>query len=177
MSLLSLFILCLAACVVLSCDGRDGGSPKGVQQDTAVKFESRIGNSFIAPSQWTAEDKDSIFTLRSHDRHAIIHALTFTAEGSGTIEEFRQLMANNLLPEGTQWEPSEWSTLTLAGEVAYRRDLVPVPDKDDQRWRLYVLRAGKMYHAIVLNASNVAMTLNGGYYETDLISTFRPIRE
>jgi hypothetical protein len=176
MTLLGLSILCLAACVVLSCDDRGGGA-SGVQHDTAVKFESRIGNSFIAPSQWTAEDRGSTFTLRSPDGHAVIHALTFSVEGSGTIEEFRNLMAVNLLPAGATWAPSEWSAITLAGEAAYRRDLAPVPDKGDQRWRLYVLRAGKMYHAIVLNASKIAMSLNGGFYETDLISSFHPIRK
>jgi hypothetical protein len=177
MTAVGVSIVCLAACVVASCDNRGGGGGIGVQRDTAVKFQSRIGNVIIAPSQWTAEDKGSTFTLRSPDGHALIHILTFTAEGSGTVEEFRELMAARLLPAGADWAPSGWSTLTLAGEAAYRRDLVPVPNAGDRAWRLYVLRAGKMYHAIVLNASTPAMKLNGGYYETDLIASFSPIRE
>jgi hypothetical protein len=168
-------ITCLALCLTLSaCDRKQKES--AVQQDTYVKFTSHLGNSFVAPSQWTTTDKGDTFSLKSPDGKAIIHAIMFTAEGSGPLNEFRETMASGLLPkEATGWKASNWTTIKLGEVDAGKRELIPVPESH-QQWRLYVMDGGKFYHAIVLNASADAMTLNGGFYE-NIVRTFNGVRQ
>ena len=145
-------------------------------QDTYVKFTSHLGNSFVAPSLWTTTDKGDTFSLKSPDGQAIIYAIMYTSEGSGSLEEFGETMASGLLPDGARgWKPSKWTTVRIGEHDAQKRDLVPVP-KSHQQWRLYVVDAGEFYHAVILNASEVAMTLNGGFYE-NIVRTFDGVRE
>jgi hypothetical protein len=57
-----------------------------------------------------------------------------------------------------------------------RRDLVPIPETAEHRWRVYVVQTGKMYHAIIVQASSLGMKLNGGFYD-ELVRSFHGIRE
>ncbi len=170
-----LLITCLAVCATMGgCDRAKKESAVGT--DTYVKVTSHLGNSFVTPSQWTTTDKGDTFSLTSPDGQAIIHAIMFTAQGSGSIKEFRQTMASGLLPkEATAWKASDWTSIKLGERDAEKRDLIPVPESH-QQWRLYVLDNGRFYYAIVLNASNTAMTLNGGFYE-NIVRTFNGVRE
>ena len=162
--------ICIALCLTLSGCNRER-KVAAVQQDTFVKFTSHLGNSFVAPSQWTATDNGDTYSLKSPDGQAIIHAIMFTAKGSGSIDEFRETMASGLLPkDATGWSPSSWTTIKFGSIDAGKRELIPAPPSH-QQWRLYVVDGGKFYHAIILNASVEAMTLNGGFYE-NIVRTF-----
>lgn len=142
-----------------------------MKQDTFVKFTSHLGNSFVAPSMWTADDKGDTYSLKSPDQQAIIHAIMFTEKGSGTIDEFKDMLTSGLLPKGaTGWLQSEWSPIKLANADAMKRDLVPIPE-GNQQWRLYVVHADRFYYAIILNASTPMMQLNGPFYES-IVRTF-----
>jgi hypothetical protein len=146
-----------------------------MQSDILVKFTSHLGNSFIAPSQWTATDKGDTLSLRSSDGQASIHSIMYTSEGSGSFQEFREKLVSGLLPEtASAWKPSNWTSIKLGERNAQKRDLIPVPESD-HRWRLYVLDVGEFYHAIVFNASDVVMTLNGDFYE-DIVRTFEVVQ-
>lgn len=145
-------------------------------QDTYVKHASHPGNSFVAPSQWSTTDSGDTFSLKSPDGQAIIHAIMFTSEGSGSLTEFRERMAAGLLPKNaTEWKASDWTAIKLGDREAQKRNLIPVPESH-QQWRLYVVDGGRFYHAIILNASNEAMTLNGGFYE-NIVRTFDGVRQ
>ena len=147
-----------------------------MRTDTFVKFTSHLGNSFVAPSKWTASDKGDTFSLKSPDGLAIIHAIMFTAEGSGSLEEFSETMTSGLLPDGVPaWKQSRWTTIKLGEQQARKRDLIPAT-ASDQQWRLYVVDAGKFYHAIILNASNGAMLINSELYEST-VRTFNGVRK
>jgi hypothetical protein len=168
-------IACLALCVAVGARG-DEKKGSAVRQDTFVKVTSHLGNSFVAPSQWTTTDKGDTFSLESPDGRAVIHAIMFAAEGSGPLQAFRETIASGLLPSGaTAWKASDWTPIKLGGRDAQKRELVPVPESK-QGWRLYVMDAGRFYHAIILNASADAMALNGGFYE-DIVRTFDGVRE
>ena len=162
-----------------ACDRKQAVVPKKkavVQQDTYVKVTSHLGNSFVAPSQWTVTDKGDTFSLETPDGQAFIHAIIFRSEGSGSLQEFRETMTSSLLPKtATGWKPSDWTTIKLGDHDAQKRDLIPVPESD-QQWRLYVVDGGKFYHAVILNASNTAMGLNGGFYE-NIVRSFEGVRE
>jgi hypothetical protein len=174
----SIIILCLTACAALvACDReKDEKKESAVQTDTYVEFKSHLGNSFVAPSLFTATDKGDTFSLKSPDGRAIIHAIMYTAEGSGSINEFRETMASGLLPDGaTAWKASDWTPIKFREHEAQKRDLIAVPESN-QQWRLYVVDGGKFYHAIILNASNETMTLNGDFYE-NIIRSFHGVRQ
>ena len=147
-----------------------------MQGDRFVKFTSHLGNSFVAPSQWTTEDEGPTFSLKSPDGHAVIHAVVYTSEGSGSLDDFRQTMTAGLLPkDSSRWKDSKWSEIKLGEVTASKRELIPIPDAEHE-WRLYVVDGGKYYHAIVLNASTTAMSLNGEFYES-IVCTFEGLRE
>jgi hypothetical protein len=170
--LLAIAILVLVAAVAGCNDGE--GSP--VQRDRYIKFTSHLGNSFVAPSQWTTEDEGNTFSLKSPDGHAVIHTIIYTSEGSGSLDDFRQTMTTGLLPKNaSHWKDSKWTEIKIGEVQASKRDLVPVPATDHE-WRLYVVDGGKYYHAIVLNASTTAMALNGEFYE-NIVRTFEGLRE
>ena len=176
----SLTITFLVICATLAaCDRKKEGAVEkkdsAVQQDTFVKRTSHLGNSFVVPSLFTTTDKGDTFSLKSPDGQAIIHAIIFTAEGSGTFEEFQAMLASDLVPEKT-WKPSQWTPFKLGdGHDAQKRDFVPVGESD-QQWRLYAVDGDKFYHAILLNASSPMMTLQGGFYD-NIIRSFEGVRE
>jgi hypothetical protein len=154
------------------------GAPQAdvVKSDRFVKFTSHLGSSFTAPSQWTMSEEGTTFSLKSPDGHAVISAMVFTAEGSGTLEEFRELTASSLLPKNaTGWKDSPWSKIKLRDADAWKRELVPAPPGDEE-WRVYLLHTGVYYHAVVLHATSVVMPLNGDFYE-DIVRSFEGIRE
>ena len=159
---------------IAGCTRNEYGSP--VQQDRYVKFTSHLGNSFVAPSQWTTTDEGDSFSLKSPDGHAVIQAIVYACEGSGSLDDFRQTMTTGLLPkEASRWKDSQWTAIKLGDVKASRRELIADPGTDHE-WRLYVVDGGKYYHAIILNASTTAMTLNGDFYES-IVRTFEGIRE
>jgi hypothetical protein len=162
-----------------ACDRKEAAVQKkesAVQQDTYVKVTSHLGNSFVAPSQWTTTDKGDTFSLKCPDGQAFIHAIVYTSEGSGTLQQFRETMTSGLLPKtATAWKPSDWTSIKFGESDAQKRDLTPVPESD-QAWRIYVMDGGRFYHVIVLNASSTAMALNGGFYE-NVVRSFDGIRQ
>lgn len=125
-------IASLALCAGISgCMQSAGGLP--VKQDRFVKFTSHLGNSFVAPSQWTATDKGDTFSLKSPDGHAVITTTVYTSEGSGSLDEFREMMTTGLLPDGaSRWQDSKWTTIKLGDVEAHRRELIAIPDSDTQ---------------------------------------------
>jgi hypothetical protein len=146
-----------------------------VHRDEFVTFQSELGNSLVAPSSWTANDKGDNYLVQSPDGHAWIQVLTFTVEGSGSIEEFRETIVTSLLPkESSGWTQSPWSTMKIGDAEAIHRRLVPVP-AGEHEWRVYLMQSGKLYHAIVLNATDEAMAANGDFYES-IVLTFHGIR-
>lgn len=101
--------------------------------------------------------------------------LTFTVEGSGSIEDFQETMVNGVLPkEHSGWKPSDWSTVMLGETTALRRHIVPI-QPGEHEWRIYIIKSGGLYHAIVLNATSTVMALNGDFYES-IVLTFQGIR-
>lgn len=144
--------------------------------DTYIKFTSHLGNSFVAPARWTSVDNGDTFSVKSTDGQAAIHSIMYTAEGSGSITDFRETMASRLLPEGaTRWKETPWTTIGIGEQEAQKRDLIPVPESH-QQWKLFVVDGGKFYHAIIVNASNISMILNGGFFE-NIVQTFNGVRE
>jgi hypothetical protein len=98
------------------------------------------------------------------------------SEGSGSLDDFRQTITTGLLPkDASHWKDSPWTEIKLGETKASKRELIPIPSADHE-WRLYVVDGGKYYHAIVLNASSTAMSLNGDFYES-IVCTFKGLRE
>jgi hypothetical protein len=143
-----------------------------VQQDRYVELESQIGNKLTVPSRWSTEEDGTAWYVRSPDNQAVINVFTYTAEGSGSPEDLGNLVAKWTLPAGeTGWQESAWYPISLNQGIAKTRQLIPASGKSDFLWRIYVVHAGRMYHAIVLNASDVAMQMNGDFYES-IVKTF-----
>ena len=135
-------------------------------KDRLVTFRSHLGNSFVAPSEWEAEDKGDTYLLRSPDGNALIQVLTLPVKGGGSIEEFREtILKSHLPPECSGWTPSEWSSVEIGDSHAICRHLVPIPTSN-QEWRVYVLQSGRLYHAIVLTSTAEGMVLDGEFYES-----------
>ncbi len=159
----------------------DGGvldrAARPARADAYLKFTSYLGNSFTAPSTFTAEDKDKFFfTLTSPDGHVWIHAITFAAHNMGSLRAFGEMMVEDVRPKSVKvWKPSGWSTITLAdGRDARKIELVPDAESGRQ-WRLYIVDGGQLYHAILLAAPDAIMRLDGGRYE-DIVRTFDGMR-
>jgi hypothetical protein len=147
------------------------------QTDAYVTFTSYLGNSFTAPSRFTAEDKEKFFfTLTSPDGHVEINAITFAAHNTGSLRAFGEMMVEDVRPKSVKaWKPSGWSTITLAdGREARKIELVPDAGSERQ-WRLYIVDGGQLYHAILLGAPDAIMGLEGGRYE-DIVRTFDGVR-
>ena len=172
--LIAFGVVLLAAAIALRNSMKS--TNREVQKCRNVLFTSHLGNSFVAPSIFTQTDKGDTFTLKSPDGQALIYTIMFTAEGSGTLTEFGELMASSLLPKGaTKWHDSKWTAIKFAETVANKKELIPIPESH-QQWRVYIVDGGKFYHAVILNASNIAMTLNGDFYEK-IDCTFKGVKE
>ncbi|MFN0017341.1 MAG: hypothetical protein ACKVP0_03715 [Pirellulaceae bacterium] len=140
-------------------------------QDTFVNFTSHLGTTFVAPSKWTSTDKGDTFALTSQDGLAAITAIVNTVEGSGTLSEYRESMANALLPKGaSRWKDSKWSTIKFGNVDASKRELIADPETEFVLM-LYVVESGDYYHLIILHVSKVALELNGEFYE-NVVCTF-----
>lgn len=142
-----------------------------VNQDTFVEFKSQLGNTIVYPSQWTPKDKGDAFSLASPDGQAVINALTFTAEGTGTLAEFQDMMVSQIDGDGAI---PKWTDIDIGGITAQKRQLDSRDEDAESSWRVYVLQNGECYHAIFLNASTLVMDLNGGFYE-NVIRSFKGI--
>ena len=169
-----LFLAVLCPCPpALSCT-TSKESP-AMEHDSFVEFESEIGNKLFAPAQWLTEGESTSWYLRSPDNNAAISVFTYTAEGSGSLDEFGDLIAKWSLPDGeTDWQKSDWNSIALEHCTARVRQLVPVPDASKLRLRVYTAHTGRLYHALVLSVSEIAMDLNGEFYE-GIVKTFRGI--
>ncbi|QDU29911.1 hypothetical protein ETAA8_50280 [Anatilimnocola aggregata] len=147
------------------------GACTPMERDIYVTATSQLGVTFTVPSQWTTTDEGNTFSLESPDNHAAIHAVMFTAAGSGSLTECGDTILPGFLPkEAKQWADSKWQPITIGTLPAMKRELVSVP-ATDHKWVLYVADGGEFYHAIILHGSKRAMDLNGPYYES-LVLTF-----
>ncbi|HUG93065.1 MAG TPA: hypothetical protein VML55_19650 [Planctomycetaceae bacterium] len=149
---------------------------KGVNKVSMVEFRSHIGNTIVYPCFWAVEDNGNVFGLKSPDGHAVINVFTFTVAGSGSFEEFRDLMLS--LAPG-DWEESPWVDVDFVDTTASKRHLLS-PDEDaafsweGSSYRLYAQQNGECYHAILLEARPIVMQLNGDFFE-EFIRSFRGI--
>jgi len=142
-----------------------------MERDIHVNATSQLGVTFTVPSRWTTTDEGNTFSLESPDKHAAIHSVMFTAEGSGSLTECGDTIFPGLLPKNAKkWAESEWQPITIGTLPAMKRELISVP-VTDHKWVLYVADSGEFYHAIILHGSKAAMDLNGTYYES-LVLTF-----
>ncbi|GAA4468804.1 hypothetical protein [Novipirellula rosea] len=133
-----------------------------MNQDLFIEFKSRLGNSIVHPSQWRTEDNGDSFTLASPDDQAVITALTFTVEGTGAMTDFQSIIESQI--DG-DWADSPWNDFIIGDAIAMRRKLVPSDDSGDTEWLIYTTQRGDCYHALMLNASSLALALNGDFYE------------
>jgi hypothetical protein len=136
-------------------------------------FRSHLGSTIVCPSDWTSTDKGDTWTLKSPDHHAIITVWTFTVQGSGTMQEFQNTMASSITKEGT-WKDSEWTAINIGGTAAVKRVFEPQDAESQLPCRAYLLQTGDFYSAILLRASDEAMTLNGDFYESIVKSFHGP---
>lgn len=145
-----------------------------MSKDTYEKFTSHLGNSFIAPSMFEMYDKGDTFAVNSPDGQASICAIMYTAEGSGSFIEFCGTMAPALLPD--EVIKTDWTTIELGGNtVALKCALTPASELDS-KWWFYGVDGGRFYHAISLRVSNLALQLNGDFYE-NIVRTFSGVSE
>jgi hypothetical protein len=152
---------------LMGCAGQTSENAN-VTQDIYVEFKSRAGNSIVHPSQWRTEDNGDSFTVSSPDDQAIITALTFTVDGTGPMIEFQSMIESQI--DGN-WIDSQWSESEIGDTIAMRRKLASSEDSVDSEWVIYTMQRGNCYHAIFLNASSLAMSLNGDFYE-NIIRSF-----
>jgi hypothetical protein len=143
-----------------------------VQKDRFVKFESQVGNSIIAPSQWKSDDRGAVWYLESPDSTAALTVFTFTVEGSGSLDDLRTLVVANRLGEVEGgWRETPKPSLTLEQAEAQVFDLAPAAGESKSRNRLCLLQTGRMYHILVINTSEAGLELNGDFYNS-IFQTF-----
>jgi hypothetical protein len=162
--------------VIVGCTPSEDALENAMKNNDAceefIEFRSELGNSIVVPSRWSAEDRGASFTITSEDGHAVISALTFAVKGSGSLDAFQDLMVSSQC-DG-EWQDSPWADIEIGGVMARKRILLPVDDGTDSAWRVYALRNGECYHAILLNSSPIVMELNGDFYET-LVQSFKGV--
>ena len=84
------------------------------------------------------------------------------------MTEFQSIIESQI--DG-DWIDSPWMDFGIGDTIALRRKLVPSDVSGDSEWLIYTLQRGDCYHALVLNASSLAMSLNGDFYE-NIIRSF-----
>jgi hypothetical protein len=127
-------------------------------------FRSHLGSTIVCPSDWNSTDKGDTWTLKSPDHHATISIWTFTVQGSGTMQEFQNTMGSSITKDGA-WKNSDWAPIEIGGASGMKRVFEPEEGNSQLPCRAYLLRTGDFYSAILLRASDEAMTLNGDFYE------------
>jgi hypothetical protein len=145
-----------------------------VQKDKAIKFESDIGNSLIAPSDWKSDDRGAVWYLESPDGQTAISVFTFTVEGSGSLDDIKSLMISHRIAQpdaDSTWRESARPSLSLKQGETQVVDLIPSSGESKSRNRLYLLQTGTMYHVIVVNSSEAVLSLNGPFYDS-IIQSF-----
>ena len=141
--------------------------------DRFVELQGSTG-TLVAPSMWKLSDGGDHWQVTSPDGRAVINVMTFTVEGSGSLEDVAQMVADNLTDAKTRWQPSKWTPLQVQGRSAIRRALKPVDGSATGQWIVIALREGDLYHILALSASDSMMEINGGFYESIML-TFKGV--
>lgn len=135
-------------------------------------FTSRIGNSMTAPADWITEDQGAVWSLRVPNNQAALTIFTYTAEGSGSLDDLKALMVTHkLTPSDAGWQKTRCYRLTASQGEMTVDELAPTTGDAAQKYRLYLLHAGLMYHAIILHTSESILELNGDFYDS-VVQTF-----
>jgi len=144
-----------------------------MSRDQLITFKSKLGNTIVCPSQWKSQDDGAQWSLTSPDGHALIHIWTCTVEGSGSHEDFEQTVLMNLMDDDKRTKCS--ATTVLINESSARRVALKASDtKSGSSYLVFTLRAGQLYHALLVKAAPPVMDLNGGFYE-ELVSSFKGV--
>jgi len=141
------------------------------RQADNVEFRSRLGHAIVLPKQFQAEDQGDTWLLTAPDGSGRITIVSFTVAGTGTTDEFREMLEKTIEKDGP-FKESPWTPVRLANVDANTRAFFPVDGNKPWAFLLYVIRSGDYYHAIVVRASPTALALNRGFYG-DRIVTFR----
>ena len=144
-----------------------------VSTERFVEVQGSTG-TLVAPEKWQLKDGGDHWSVTSPDGMAVINVMTFTVEGSGSLDDVAQMVADNLTDPKPHWHDSDWTPLKVQGRSAIRRSLKPSDEAAQGEWVVIALREGDLYHVLSLNASDPAMELNGEFYESVML-TFKGI--
>ena len=90
----NIIITILVLIIICSCENKQEpqeqpDNPK-VKETTYIERTSKIGNTIVCPDNWDVIDSGQNWTLS--DGQGAINVYTVTAEGSGTLTDFRDLV-------------------------------------------------------------------------------------
>jgi len=162
-------IFCIALVVLgAGCGEKSEPPPPATKPASAkvkcVKFRSKIGTSMVCPEDWSAVEEGQNWTITSVDEQAGINVYTCLAEGSGTLEDFRKLVADSLGENVAGLSASDWAEVSNNNWKGYSRSYSPGPKEATECWDLLVMKSGAYYYAIRIRTSALARKLNGEFY-------------
>lgn len=128
------------------------------------RLHSHFGSSIACPPDWNSTDKGDTWTLKSPDHQATISIWTLPAKGQETLTDFEKTMTDSINKEGA-WKSSDWTDVQISGTPGVKRTFDPQEGNPQLPCRAYLLRTGAYYTAILLRASDDAMSSNGETYE------------
>ena len=164
------FLTVILMASVWSCG--DSSAP-AVKTDVMVELRSHAGNTIVIPSMWSADDRGDTWNLKSPDGQVVLTIWTFTVEGSGSFDQFRDRVSGEIVKDKA-FKPSEWQAITIGERPGFKQYFETLSGEQKEASRLYVIQTGDYYHAMWLRATPIALRLNGLAYE-QFIQSFRGI--
>ena len=140
---------------------------KEVESAKYIEMTSQLGNKLVCPDFWQSVDEGQNWSVG--DGQGGINIYTVTAEGSGSLEEFRDMVVASVDDiKGTDspgWEDVENNN--WKGTYA----LFDAKDDSGTVWQIIIATSGKYYHSIRISVPKLAYDLNKGMYK-DVAMTF-----
>src|SRR5262245_18116709 len=128
----------VAITIALFVGCRPTDRTKTMEQIRFEAIRSQIGNELLAPSDGTFDEEGATWYIHSPNNQAVISVFTYTAEGSGSLQDFGSLIAKWMLPENeSDWLETAWSPISLTQGPAQKRSLTLSSGKSESRWRVY----------------------------------------
>lgn len=134
------------------------------------RLHSHFGSSIACPPDWKSTDRGDTWTLQSPDHQATISIWTLPAKGDETLQDFQKTMSDSINKEGA-WKSSDWMPVQIGGVAGVKRTFDPQEGNSQLPCRAYLLRTGPYYTAILVRASDDAMSANGDSYE-NIVQSF-----
>ena len=141
------------------------GMEQNSQQVTMVKQTSPLGLSIVCPVRWSASSEGQWWLLEDVEAALLVSIYTCTVEGTGSIEEFRDFVAEVVI-QPRDVRVSTWEPFPFLSGSGQRSLALNESDKPTAfAYIVYVAQDDLYYYALCVRTARIAVQVNVGFYD------------